>query len=50
MKKNYITPSLEVSVFETQDILTASIQEDSDFVGNIDIYSPIQWEDELSNN
>ena len=47
MKKEYIVPTTEVSVFEAEDIIAASL-EFSDTPGNQEIYSPIYWEDEIS--
>ena len=48
MKKEYIVPMTEVSVFEAEDIITASIVGGSTTPGNQEIYSPIYWEDEIS--
>ena len=47
MKKEYIVPMTEVSVFEAKDIITASL-EMGETPGNQEIYSPIYWEDEIS--
>ena len=46
MKKEYIVPMTEVSVFEAKDIITASLEEGFT-PGNQEIYSPIYWEDEI---
>ena len=47
MKKEYIVPTTEVSVFDAEDIITASLTV-GETPGNIEIYSPIYWEDEIS--
>ena len=47
MKKEYIVPMTEVSVFEAEDIITASLEAGTT-PGNEEIYSPIYWEDEIS--
>ena len=51
MKKEYIVPITEVSVFEVKDIITAS--EDASIgtgqtPGDEEIFSPIYWEDEIN--
>ena len=46
MKKVYFEPIIEVSTFDIDDIITASIVE-STIPGNEEIYSPIYWEDEI---
>ena len=38
---------IEVSVFDAEDIITASLSE-GQTPGNEEIYSPIYWEDEIS--
>ena len=47
MKKEYIVPMIEVSVFDAEDIITASLSE-GQTPGNEEIYSPIYWEDEIT--
>ena len=47
MKKEYIVPITEVSVFEAKDIITASM-DDGETPGDEEIFSPIYWEDEIS--
>ncbi len=47
MKKEYIVPTTEVSVFEPKDIITVSL-EMGETPKNQEIYSPIYWEDEIS--
>ena len=48
MKKEYIVPMTEVSVFEAEDIITVSLEQgNTGNLGDQDIYSPIYWEDEI---
>lgn len=48
MKKQYTKPEADVSVFEAQDIITASIGQGETGNEDIGIFSPIHWDDEIN--
>ena len=47
MKKQYVEPKADISVFEAEDIITASMGGGT--IGDYDhsVYSPIHWEDDV---
>ena len=49
MKKKYIVPETEITVFETEDIITASGDTVVDLPGSgsNDKFSPIYWKDDV---